>query len=366
MRYLFLISHPAHYHMFKILIGMLKNNGHTIKILIRPKDVLEDLCIKSLFEYEKIADKPREDGFLNMGISFIKKEITLYKIARKFKPDFLIGSDAIIAHVGFLLRKPCFEFSEDDAKEVKLYAFLSFPFYSNIISPFVCDNWIWKQKTIGYSGYQKLLYLAPKYFKPDINVVRKYGLQEKYFLIRFSNLSAHHDVGIKGIHKKLALTIIENLKQYGQVIISSEKELDPDFDKYKLKNDPLDIHHILAFATLFIGDSQSMSIESALLATPSIRFSDFAGRLSVLEELEHKYGLTYGFKTNNESGFIKKIVALLSKTDLKKEWLIRRDKMLLDKIDANLFLTWFFENYPQSKKMIQNTTDFWTQFKLLN
>lgn len=363
MRYLFLISHPAHYHMFKILIKKLIDNGNIVKIIIRPKDVLEELCKKSIFEYEKIASKPRKNGLINMVISFIKKDIKLYKVARKFKPDFLIGSDAIIAHVGFLLRKPCFEFSEDDAKEVKLYAFLSFPFYSNIISPKVCDNWLWKRKTIGYSGFQKLLYLSPKYFIPDYKIIQKYNLANTYFLIRFSNLSAHHDIGIKGIHKALALKIINKLELFGQVIISSEKELGPELEIYKLKNDPQDMHHILAYATLFIGDSQSMSLESSILATPSIRFSDFAGKLSVLEELEHKYDLTYGFKTNNESGFLNQIDILLSKNNLKEEWKIKRDIMLKEKIDANLFFVWFFENYPESRSIMKGNPDYQYNFK---
>lgn len=363
MKFLFLLSHPAHYHMFKNLMKQLRERNHDIKVLVRPKDVLEDLCINDSIDFEKLIEKPRKDGIINMGLSFIHKEFNLFKVVRKFNPDFLIGSDAIIAHVGFLFRKPCFEFSEDDAKEVKLYAFLSFPFYSNIISPLVCNNWLWKNKTIGYSGYQKLLYLAPKYFIPNNEILMKYKLNKPFFLMRFSNLSAHHDAGIKGIGKELALKIIKKLSQYGQIVISSEKVLDSELDVYRLKIEPQDIHHIMSYAKLFIGDSQSMSLESALLATPALRFSDFAGRLSVLEELEHRYDLTYGFKTDNENGLLNKIDLLLLNDNLKNEWLEKRDIMLNDKIDANLFLLWFFENYPNSKKILKENPDYQYNFK---
>ena len=36
-----------------------------------------------------------------------------------------------------------------------------------------------------------------------------------------------------------------------------------------------------------------MAVEAAMLGTPSLRFNDFAGKIGVLEELEHKYELTF-------------------------------------------------------------------------
>ena len=35
--------------------------------------------------------------------------------------------------------------------------------------------------------------------------------------------------------------------------------------------DPSDMHHALAFASLYIGDTQTMAAEAAVLGTPSIR-----------------------------------------------------------------------------------------------
>ena len=87
--------------------------------------------------------------------------------------------------------------------------------------------------------------------------------------------------------------------------------------KYRLKINPLDIHHVITFASLYIGDSQSMAVEAAMLGVPSIRFNDFAGKISVLEELEHKYGLTYGIKTDQPERLFEKINELLAMPNLK-------------------------------------------------
>jgi anthranilate/para-aminobenzoate synthase component II len=60
------------------------------------------------------------------------------------------------------------------------------------------------------------------------------------------------------------------------------------------------MHHVMAFASLYIGDSQTMAAEAGVLGIPFIRFNDFVGRISYLDELENKYELGYGIKTNEE------------------------------------------------------------------
>lgn len=43
MKVLFMISHPAHFHMFRYTIENLQHHGHEVVNVIRPKDVLEQL-----------------------------------------------------------------------------------------------------------------------------------------------------------------------------------------------------------------------------------------------------------------------------------------------------------------------------------
>ena len=105
------------------------------------------------------------------------------------------------------------------------------------------------------------------------------------------------------------------------------------------------MHHLLAFAKLYIGDSQTMAAESAVLGTPSFRLSDFAGKLGYLEELEHNYGLTFGFKPSESEILINKMEELLTIPDLKREWQFRRQKMIKDKIDLSDYLTAYLENF---------------------
>ena len=106
-----------------------------------------------------------------------------------------------------------------------------------------------------------------------------------------------------------------------------------------------------------------MLFRSAMLGVPSIRFNDFAGKISVLEELEHKYGLTYGIKTDQPERLFEKIDELLAMPNFREEFQHRRQKMLADKIDVTAFLVWFIENYPQSAKIMKENPDYQFRFR---
>ncbi len=367
MKVLFMISHPAHFHMFRYTIDNLQQHGHEVVSVIRPKDVLEQLCIDANLPFYKVTDRPKKWGMIGLGISLVEKIFDVLKITRKEKPDLLVGSDGVLAYVGKICNIPSFEFFEDDYSVIKLYAKMFFPLYSKVVCPYVCDAGKWNYKKIGYSGYQKLTYLHPKYFTPDKNIVEKYFPvnESPYFIIRFAKLTAHHDVGVKGFTQEIAQKVIDKLKVYGRVFITSETTLPKEFEQYRLRINPLDIHHLLAFASLYIGDSQSMAVEASMLGTPCLRFNDFVGekKISVLEELDHVYHLTKGIHSSDASMLYDKIDEILALPSAQEVYQERRLRMLNDKIDVTKYWTWFLENYPQSAVQYSKDHKFWNQFR---
>ena len=114
---------------------------------------------------------------------------------------------------------------------------------------------------------------------------------------------------------------------------------------------------------MLVGDSQTRTSEAAVLGTPAIRCNTFVGRIHYLEEEEHKYGLTYGFRPDHSEEMFQKIEELLSMPDLKEEWQRRRQKMLSEKIDYASFLTCFIENYPDSQKLMKDDPNYQFRFK---
>ena len=153
------------------------------------------------------------------------------------------------------------------------------------------------------------------------------------------------------------------LTKKGKVFITVEREIEPEFAHYQLKIPPEKIHSLLYYATMLIGDSQTMTSEAAVLGTPAIRSNSFAGRISYLNEEEDRYGLTFGFLPDETDKMMNKIEELLNKADLKTEWQKRRQKMLDDKIDVTGFMVWFFENYPESYRIMKTDPDYQYKFR---
>ena len=360
-----MISHPAHFHMFRYTIENLNNDGHQVVVVIRPKDVLESLCQNAGMPYLKVKDRPSKGGLLRLGVSLIGKTKETWKIVRKEKPDLLIGSDGVLAYVGLLVGKPSFECYEDDAEEVALYARMFFPFYTGLICPECCSAWKWDRKKTGYQSYHELGYLHPNQFTPDKLKVEQYGIDtsKPYFLVRFAKLAAYHDVGVRGINSDIAKRMVDLLSPYGAIYITSERQLEPQFEQYRIKINPLDMHHVMAFSSLYIGDSQTMAAEAGVLGIPFVRFNDFVGRLSYLNELENVYHLGFGHKTNDVEGFFNSIQKWLDTPDRKAVCADRRQKMLSEKIDYAQFLTWFIENYPESQKIMRENPGYQFRFK---
>ena len=144
------------------------------------------------------------------------------------------------------------------------------------------------------------------------------------------------------------------------------------------------MHHVMAFASLYIGDSQTMAAEAGVLGVPFVRFNDFVGRIGYLRELEDVYELGYGIhasplpadsliRRNDDSvqpsgveELYKRVEALVNMDAAERRavWAERRKRMLADKVDCAKFLTWFIENYPSSAQEVKNATpDFWERFK---
>lgn len=367
MNILVQLAHPAQFYFYKNSINEWIKHGNKVAIVIKTKDILEQLLINSGLNYFNINDKQHRGSKLGMLYDMLLRDFRLIKICRKEKIDLLTGSTAEVAQVAWLLRKYSVCIGEDDASIVPIYVKSVLPFLQTRLTPNSCRCGKMEPKSVHYSGFQKLAYLHPNIFTPSIDIVRKYNIDtdKPYFIIRLVSLTAYHDEGINGMNKTVVQKVINLFQQYGSIYVSSERELEPEFEAYRLNINPLDIHHLLFYSSFYLGDSQSMAVESAMLGVPNIRFNDFAGKrnIGVLEELENNYGLTISFSSSEPQKLFEKLEEMLAIPELRKEFQSRRQKMLADKIDVSAFLTWFIENYPDSKKEMREKPDIQYNFK---
>ena len=387
MKIIVQLGHPAHFHLYKNAAKQLIADGHKVYILIKTKDVLEDLMKDSKLPYYNILQVAHRKSKSGVVMDMLIRDWKIFWFCIRYQIDLLTGTSPEVAHIGWLQRRNAIVTTEDDDGAVPNFGKVIAPFVQCILTPEVCNMKKLEPKCVHYPSYHELAYLHPNHFTPNRELVEKYGIDtsKPYFVMRFASLNAHHDSGIKGINREIAARLIEILKPHGQIYITSERLLEPEFEPYRIKINPLDMHHVMAFASLYIGDSQTMAAEAGVLGTPFVRYNDFVGRIGYLDELEepqtkqyvdylhldHHYNLGVGIRASEEGSkerlyaTVERMVALTpeERTRIYGE---RREKMLSEKIDYAKFLTWFIENYPSSAKGAKgkNADDvFWKQFK---
>ena len=337
------IGHPAHVHLFRNAIKIWQSHGHDVAITTRNKDVAVGLLKSYGFTYD-IVSKARK-GVLGLAYELVEHDFGVLKAAIRHRSQILIGTSVAITHVAPFIGAKSVVFNEDDASVAKAFVRLAYPFAHYIVTPTTLNENHGK-KHITYEGYQKLAYLHPRYFSPDPAILSKLGLMkaERFFLLRFVSQQAAHDRGEFGMGTELQFKIIEILQRRGKVFITSEVPLAQEFECFRIPIHPSEMHHVLAFADIFIGDSQSMTVEAAVLGVPSLRINSFADRCSILVELQNKYQLTYGIFPSQEEEIIKIISKWLTDTHLKEKWQVKRKKLLDDKIDVTNWMVGFIES----------------------
>ena len=363
MRILIDIGHPGHVHLIRNLYHILKQNNHSLWIMV--KDIPLAKSLMDIYGIEYIDLGGKKDSLIGKGLSQINYNRKALQLVIKHKIDLGIGSSITLAHVSKLTKMKSIILDDDDDEVQPLFVKYAHPFADVILSPESLIGHRKNRKTIFYAGFHELAYLHPNRFLPDENVLSEVGLKkgEPFFVMRFNVFKAHHDVGINGISLANKLELIKLLKLYGPVYITTEREIEPELKQYQLPVSPEKAHSLMYYATMFLGDSQTMTSEAAVLGTPAIRMNSFVGRIAYLEEEEHKYGLTYGFNPDQFDKMASKIKELLGIPNIKGEWQKRCQKMLADKIDVTAFMVWFVENYPQSAKIMKENPDYQYKFK---
>jgi predicted glycosyltransferase len=332
-----------------------------VEVLITSKDVLEDLVKSENWTWKNIFPEGRKmkgvSPYISSTINLFRTIWRLFLYTRKKKYDLFITDDLLV-YIGKLKKIPTIVFNDDDIQVVKQFAIVM-AMADQILAPDITDLGRFNVKKVGFPSYKELAYLHPNYFVPDRSVILEFNPnQTKYSIIRIVSLRAYHDVGKKGISDIQILEIIRVLEEIGKVFIVSERPLPTSLEQYRINLPSEKILHALAFAEIFVGDSQTMTSEATILGVPAFRCNDFVGRISVVDEKESRYELSYNYLTKDYHKMIVKLKEFVKRDNIKLEFQNKRSKLLSEKIDLTKFMIWYFENFGsiQDHKSIDFST----------
>lgn len=343
MKILLDINHPAHVHFFRNPIRLMIDQGHELMVTSRDKEMAIDLLDEFGIPNRKLSALGG-GGLLSLGKELVQRNLALLKVVREFRPDAMaaIGGTSI-AQVGFLTRTPSLVFY--DTENAKLQNAITYPFSSCVLVPRCYESWLPARRHVRYAGYHELSYLHADYFERDLDVATANGLdrnRDNYF-IRVVSWQANHDVGERGWTPAVLDKLISRLGRTGNVIISSERDLPAEFSPYLYRGKVSDVHQVLAFCRLFIGESATMASECAVMGVPAIYAAETARGYTT--EQERRYGLVKNISTISEDKMLQAVDDMLGLDEALLQ--SKYSKLLDDTIDVAKFVADSITEFPR-------------------
>jgi predicted glycosyltransferase len=333
MRLLVDILHPGHVHFFRHVIAEMTARGDEVLVTARRKEVAVDLL--EAFDIPHVVLSSQSKGTIGLSAEWASRTTRLASTARRFSPDMLLGIMGVsIAPVGRLLRRPALVFYDTEvATQTNRFVY---PMASSVITP-DCYEAPVRGNHVTYPGYHELAYLHPNRFTPDTGKLGAFGLllDELYAVVRFVSWESSHDGGEVALSAAQKIALVARLQQHGRIVISSEGRLPPSLETLRLSGPVEDIHHVLAYASLTVGESSTMASESAVLGTPAIHVAQTSR--GYVDDLECRYGLVEHFQPEDFATALAAAEEVMAHPDPVQAGRAR-SRMLADKIDVTSWM----------------------------
>lgn len=354
MRVLIDIGHPAHVHLFRFFAAGMQERGHQVLFTCRDKDN-ERLLLDSFNLENKLLGRHYSSSAGKMA-GLISSVVKAYSISLKFKPDVFLSHGSIIAALtAWFCRKPHIALEDTGNNEqVRLYL----PFTKAVLTSAAFQK-DYGFKQIRYDSFHEMAYLRPRYFKTDPGFRMQLGVtgNEKLIIARFISWSATHDRGSRGLSDNEKFQLVAELSKYGRAFVSSENDVPDHLKVFLYPLSPDTIHQALANADLYIGEGATMASESCILGTPAIYLNpQFAGTI----EAQKKSGLLFQYA--GFSGSLDKARMILSDSNAKAGFRLKRDQLISETVDLTQLMIWFIENWPSSFSKMKTDPSFQKRF----
>ena len=322
-RLLFEIAHPKHFFQFQSLIDHYEKNGEVL-IIAKEKDIVTDLLDELGYKYIKYGAS--KTGILNKIFNAPRLILELNKIVRKFDPDYIISKSSPYANLLRLVRR--FKtITMPDSEGVWINEKLVIPLTDYLVTPsnYTVD---YGTKHLRINGFFESAYLHPSTnnFSSECLSLLHGRKRDRYCIIRFISWNANHDISHSGFSDEQKIDLVKSLEKEMDVYISSEGGLPGSLQKNELRIPVSKMHCLLNFADLYIGDSQTMAAEAAILGTPAVRVNSWVGvnDMSNFVILEHTHNLLHNYP--NIETAVNKAIELAQDHESKAKWIQRRDE----------------------------------------
>ncbi len=353
---IFDVGHPAQVHQFKNLYWELVKEGWEGLFSVKDKEIAIELLDKLNLPYKVVGIN--EKGIFKKLAKLPAQIWNFNRIVSAFKPDFILSRFSI--HAAYVAKfRGITNIGFADTEHTGMLDSITNPIIDYKLTAYSYEK-EFKKNHIRYHGNIELFYLHPQLFKPNPSVLDYLGVKkdEKYAIVRFVSWDAHHDIGHEGLSPDFKKELVIKMSEHARVFITSEQQLQPNLEPFRIQIPVEKMHDALAFAHLYIGEGGTMASEAACLGTPSIYINELDMGY-IKEEADSR--LLYNHRASK--GILDEAMTIIKDDKAKSKINTNLDKFLSKQINVTEFVKWFVTAYPESVKVIKKNPDYQLKFK---
>lgn len=303
------MTDSSHVHFFRNPIKILEKQGNEIFVTCRKRDCTTNILDSYGIPYKIVGSHYR--NILGKAYGLLERDIKLMREFSIIRPEMVVSLDSpySIQAANFTGCKSVAFI--DTAYKLQNFLISRFAYFISI-PKFLRNNFDKNIKIFG--DYKELSYLTNRYFKPDKSVLKEFGVKKnEYIVLRLTDSDAFHDIGKKRMDVK---KLLSDIKRGQELLI---------FDGNKFSKD---IHSLLYYAGLYIGNGATMAAEAGILGTPSIFLSQLQPPALLSLQKDGLVRLTKDLKNSLE------LVDQFAQNRVKTAWRRKSRKLLRNSPDV--------------------------------
>ncbi|HCM59956.1 MAG TPA: hypothetical protein DIS74_06220 [Bacteroidales bacterium] len=314
MKIHFDISHPAHLNFFRGAMERFRVEGHEVFMTVLDRGALLNIARRELQEIPLFKSGRHRGGVLS--IIFEANIIKFFRLAVFYfrtRPDVTLSCGGFVA--GAIMKmagRPNYQF--DDDPERKNNVLLERLTATALYFPPVINA---RGNIMTYNGVKEWAYLSPASFRPDIVMLKEYGLSPgEYVFVRevsrdtLNYMNQERDAVIEGI-----ISATKGMR----VLLSLEKKRDRALypaDWMMLTEPVKGIHSLIYFSRYLISSGDSMAREACVLGVPAFYCG---GRKMAVNDYLLSTGLFYDVSPAELPAAVGKADSTLTERELFRE-----------------------------------------------
>ncbi len=285
MKISLLILQPHHIDFFQNLYSELEKEGHKVVGLIRGDEINRRYLSESDMRHSFFGSETT--GHIPEFVCSTRNKFSLTSKLLAFRPDLILSVNSLPSSpFNSIFNMTSIVFLDHKLKNKEERNL--FNYADNIVTPDCYPFDVPSEKHLTHPSYHSLAYLHPNRFKPDLQLLDELSLEpDDYVFVSYARKNWLEGKDHSLLQRREKIDMVRSLEEHSEVVVDGRGSVPEPLEEYVPSVALNKYNHLLANASLAVGDDPIIASEAGVLGIPWIFVSN--STVPTLEEQEIHY-----------------------------------------------------------------------------